>query len=128
MQLKGSVAVVTGASSGIGEAVAVALAQRGAKVVLAARRKERLDVLADRIERAGGTARAVHCDVTDREQLTSVPAVVKEAFGPGDILVNNAGVPGGGTFADLTYQQIEAIIQVNVLGVMSEPGRSSPGC
>ena len=59
MQLKGAVAVVTGASSGIGEAVAVGLAQRGANVVLAARRKERLDVLADRIERAGGNALAI---------------------------------------------------------------------
>ena len=58
-QLKGSVAVVTGASSGIGEAVAVGARAAGAKVVLAARRKERLDVLADRIERAGGTALAV---------------------------------------------------------------------
>ena len=127
VQLKGSVAVVTGASSGIGEAVAVALAQRGAKVVLAARRKDRLDVLADRIERAGGTALAVRCDVTDREQLTSLPAVVKEAFGPCDILVNNAGVPGGGTFADLTYQQIDAIIQVNVLGVMYGTRAFLPG-
>jgi NADP-dependent 3-hydroxy acid dehydrogenase YdfG len=127
VQLKGSVAVVTGASSGIGEAVAVALAQRGAKVVLAARRKERLDVLADRIERAGGTALAVRCDVTDREQLTSLPAVVKEAFGPCDILVNNAGVPGGGTFADLTYQQIEAVIQVNVLGVLFGTRAFLPG-
>ena len=127
VQLKGSVAVVTGASSGIGEAVAVALAQRGAKVVLAARRKDRLDVLADRIERAGGTALAVRCDVTDREQLTSLPVVVKEAFGPCDILVNNAGVPGGGTFADLTYQQIDAIIQVNVLGVMYGTRAFLPG-
>jgi NADP-dependent 3-hydroxy acid dehydrogenase YdfG len=127
VQLKGSVAVVTGASSGIGEAVAVALAQRGAKVVLAARRKDRLDDLADRIDRAGGTALAVRCDVTDREQLTSLPSVVKEAFGPCDILVNNAGVPGGGTFADLTYQQIDAIIQVNVLGVMYGTRAFLPG-
>jgi len=118
MQLKGAVAVVTGASSGIGEASAVALAQRGAKVVLTARRKERLDDLADRIERAGGTALAIRCDVTDREQLASLPSVVNEAFGPCDILVNNAGIPGGGTFANLTYEQIERIIEVNVLGVM----------
>ena len=85
MQLKGAVAVVTGASSGIGEAVAVGLAQRGAKVVLAARRKDRLDELADRIQRAGGIALAIRCDVTDREQLASLPTVVKEAFGPCDV-------------------------------------------
>jgi short-subunit dehydrogenase len=127
MQLKDAVAVVTGASSGIGEAVAVGLAQRGAKVVLAARRKERLDVLADRIERAGGTALAIRCDVTDRAQLASLPTVVKEAFGPCDILVNNAGVSGGGEFAKLTYEQIERIIQVNVLGVMYGTRAFLPG-
>jgi short-subunit dehydrogenase len=127
MQLKGAVAVVTGASSGIGEAVAVGLAQRGAKVVLAARRKERLDELADRIERAGGTALAIRCDVTDREQLASLPTVVQEAFGPCDVLVNNAGVPGGGTFANLTYQQIEDIVEVNVLGVMYGTRAFLPG-
>jgi short-subunit dehydrogenase len=127
MQLKGAVAVVTGASSGIGEAVAVGLAQRGAKVVLAARRKDRLDELADRIERAGGTALAIRCDVTDREQLASLPTVVKEAFGPCDVLVNNAGVPGGGTFANLSYQQIEDIVEVNVLGVMYGTRAFLPG-
>ena len=127
MQLKGAVAVVTGASSGIGEAVAVRLAQRGAKVVLAARRKDRLDELADRIERAGGRALAIRCDVTDREQLASLPTVVQEAFGPCDVLVNNAGVPGGGTFANLTYQQIEDIVQVNVLGVMYGTRAFLPG-
>ena len=127
MQLKGAVAVVTGASSGIGEAVAVGLAQRGAKVVLAARRKDRLDKLADRIQRAGGIALAIRCDVTDREQLASLPTVVKEAFGPCDVLVNNAGVPGGGTFANLSYQQIEDIVEVNVLGVMYGTRAFLPG-
>jgi len=127
MQLKGAVAVVTGASAGIGEASAVALARRGAKVVLAARRKERLDDLADRIERAGGTALAVRCDVTDPEQLASLPSVVREAYGPCDILVNNAGVPGGGGFADLTYEQIERVVQVNVLGVMYGTRAFLPG-
>jgi short-subunit dehydrogenase len=127
MQLKGAVAVVTGASSGIGEAVAVGLAQRGAKVVLAARRKDRLDELADRIQRAGGIALAIRCDVTDREQLASLPTVVKEAFGPCDVLVNNAGIPGGGTFANLSYQQIEDIVEVNVLGVMYGTRAFLPG-
>ena len=127
MQLKGAVAVVTGASSGIGEATAIALAQRGAKVVLAARRKERLDDLTHRIGRAGGTAFAVRCDVGDPEQLSSLPSVVKEVFGPCDVLVNNAGVPGGGSFADLTYEQIEQVVVVNVLGVMYGTRAFLPG-
>ena len=127
MQLKGAVVVVTGASSGIGEAVAIALAQRGAKVVLTARRKERLDILADQIERAGGTALAIRCDVTDRDQLASLPSVVSEAFGPCDILVNNAGVPGGGEFVDLTFEQIERVVNVNVLGVMYGTRAFLPG-
>lgn len=127
MQLKGSVAVVTGASAGIGEATVVALAQRGAKVVLTARRKERLDGLAERIERAGGHALAVRCDVTDPEQLASLPSVVKEAFGPCDVLVNNAGIRGGGSFADLTYEQIERVVYVNVLGVMYGTRAFLPG-
>jgi short-subunit dehydrogenase len=127
MQLKGSVAVITGASSGIGEAVAVAFAQRGAKVVLAARRKERLDDLSDRIERAGGTALAVRCDVSEPAQLSALPSFVNEAFGPCDILVNNAGIPGGGAFADLTYEQIAKIVNVNVLGVMYGSRAFLPG-
>ena len=127
MELKGAVAVVTGASSGIGEAVAIGLAQRGAKVVLTARRKDRLDVLADRIERAGGTALAIRCDVTDRDQLASLPSVVHEVYGPCDVLVNNAGVPGGGEFAKLTSEQIERIIEVNVLGVMLGTRAFLPG-
>lgn len=127
MQLKGSVAVVTGASAGIGEATVVALAQRGAKVVLTARRKERLDGLAERIERAGGHALAVRCDVTDPEQLASLPSVVKEAFGPCDVLVNNAGIRGGGSFADLTYEQIDRVVYVNVLGVMYGTRAFLPG-
>ena len=127
MELRGAVAVVTGASSGIGEATAVELARRGVKVVLAARRLDRLEELADRIERAGGTALAMRCDVGAPDQLESLPAVVAEAIGPCDILVNNAGVPGGGTFAELDYQQIEQIVRVNVLGVIYGTRAFLPG-
>ncbi len=127
MRSKGAVVVVTGASSGIGEAVAVAFAQRGAKVVVTARRKERLDALADRIERAGGTALAIRCDVSDPNQLSSLPVVVEEAFGPCDVLINNAGLPGGGAFADLTYEQIARVVNVNVLGVMYGSRAFVPG-
>ncbi len=118
MQLKGAVVVVTGASSGIGAATAVAFAQRGARVVLAARRAERLDELAGRIERAGGTALAVPCDVTDHDDLRTLRGVVLEAFGPADVMVNNAGIPGGGGFETLTYEQIRRVVDVNLTGVL----------
>jgi NADP-dependent 3-hydroxy acid dehydrogenase YdfG len=127
MQLKGAVAVVTGASAGIGEATALALARRGAKVVLAARRLDRLEELAERIGRAGGTALAVPCDVGDPDRLAALPTVVAEAFGPCDILVNNAGIPGGGELKDLSYEDIERVVRVNVLGVMFGTRAFLPG-
>ena len=118
MQLRGRVVVVTGASAGIGEVTAVAFAKRGAKVVLAARRTERLDELADRIHRAGGSALALTVDVGDPKQLDRLPGVIHEAVGPVDVLVNNAGMPGRGEFDSLPYEQIEKVVRVNLLGVL----------
>jgi NADP-dependent 3-hydroxy acid dehydrogenase YdfG len=127
MQLRGAVAVVTGASAGIGEATALAFARQGAKVVLAARRVDRLEALAERIERDGGTAIPVHCDVTDAKQVSSLPTVVHEALGGCDVLINNAGIPGGGAFQELTYEQIEKVVRVNTLGVMYVTRAFLPG-
>lgn len=127
MRLKGAVVVVTGASAGIGEATAVAFAQHGAKVVLAARRLDRLESMAERITRAGGTALAVPCDVTDHRELQTLRSVVQEAFGPVDVLVNNAGIPGGGELATLDYEQIRKVVEVNVLGVMFGTRAFLPG-
>lgn len=127
MELQDRVVVVTGASAGIGEATAVAFAQRGARVALAARRLERIEQLADRIERAGGRALALRCDVTDHEQLERLDTVVTEVLGPPDVLVNNAGIPGGGTFGELTYEQIERVVRTNLLGVMFGTRAFLPG-
>lgn len=118
MEPKGKIVVVTGASSGIGEVTAVAFARAGASLVLAARRVERLDRIVAAIERRGGTATAVPCDVGDAGQLRRLAAVVDEAFGRCDVLVNNAGISGGGAFEGVSFEQIERTIDVNVLGVM----------
>jgi short-subunit dehydrogenase len=118
VELSGATAVITGASAGIGEATALAFARRGTRVVLAARRLDRLEQLAERIQEHGGTALAVRCDVGDPRQVAALPVVVLEAFGRCDVLVNNAGIPGGGEFADLSLEQIEEVVRVNLLGVL----------
>jgi short-subunit dehydrogenase len=127
MRLRNAVVVVTGASAGIGEATAMAFARQGSKLVVAARRKERLDALVERIRREGGVATAVRCDVGDPTQLASLCGVVQEAFGGCDVLVNNAGIPGGDDFLRLTPDQIERIVRVNVLGVMFGTHAFLPG-
>jgi NADP-dependent 3-hydroxy acid dehydrogenase YdfG len=127
MELRGAVVVVTGASSGIGESTAVAFAKRGAKVVLAARRLERLEELADRIERAGGRAVALRCDVGEPDEIQRLPGIVEELVGPTDVLVNNAGVPGGGRFEELSIDQIDKVVRVNLLGVLHGTRAFLPG-
>ena len=91
-QLNGKVAVVTGASSGIGEATALALAAAGAQVALAARRTDRLEALVKRISESGGQAISIVADVADDAQAHDMILKTKDAFGRVDILVNNAGV------------------------------------
>jgi len=119
MELRGAVAVVTGASSGIGWATASALAREGATVVAAARREDRLRELVDGITARGGRAAAERCDVSDRSQVSSLAERVLAAHGRCDVLVNNAGVPGGGSFPDLSWEQIERVVAVNYVGVLA---------
>ncbi|HWH05338.1 MAG TPA: SDR family NAD(P)-dependent oxidoreductase [Gaiellaceae bacterium] len=105
------VAVVTGASSGIGEATARALARRGWHLVLLARRRERLEPLAAEL---GGEFEL--CDVGDREEVERVAAGVLERHPRVELLVNNAGIPGRGDFLTLEPERIEAVLQTNYLG------------
>ena len=114
----GKVCVVTGASSGIGEATARALAAAGAHVVLAARREERIAEVAEEIRRTGRRALPVRCDVTEPADVERLAAETKRTFGRCDVLVNNAGVPGGGSFEELTMAQIERVTAIDYVGVL----------
>lgn len=116
--IAGKVCVVTGASSGIGEATARALAAGGADVVLAARREERLITAAQEIRRMGRTALSVRCDVTSLADVKNLVAETERTFGRCDVLVNNAGVPGGGRFEEITLEEMEQVTATNYLGAL----------
>ncbi|MGX1480604.1 UNVERIFIED_CONTAM: NADP-dependent 3-hydroxy acid dehydrogenase YdfG [Streptomyces canus] len=117
-KLTGTVALVTGASSGIGEATARQLAEHGASVALVARRKDRLDALAAEIEKAGGTALVVEADITDRNQAEAAVERTVEHFGRLDTLVNNAGLMLLGPVVGADAEEWERMIAVNVKGLL----------
>jgi NADP-dependent 3-hydroxy acid dehydrogenase YdfG len=117
-QLEGKVAVVTGASSGIGEATALALAREGAAVALGARRADRLESLRERIEGDGGRAAAIEVDVSDEEQARSFVEAAREQLGGIDILVNNAGVMLLGPVTGADTAEWTRMVGVNVLGLL----------
>lgn len=118
MTLQDQVAIITGASSGIGAATARRLASAGAAVVLAARREERLHALKREIEAQGGTARLVPTDVTQREACQHLIDATLEAFGQIDILVNNAGIMPLSFLAKVKLDEWERMVDVNVKGVL----------
>ncbi len=116
--LEGRRAVITGASSGIGEATAVAMAHEGAAVVLGARRKERLDELVERIESEGGTAIAIEADISDEEQARGLVETASAELDGLDCLVNNAGVMLLGPLQGADPQEWRRMIAVNLLGLL----------
>jgi NADP-dependent 3-hydroxy acid dehydrogenase YdfG len=116
--LADTVAVITGASAGIGEATALALAGRKARVVLAARRSDRLAALARRITDEQGRALAVQCDVTDRSQVQQMVDTTLQAFGRIDVLINNAGVMPLSPMAKCRFEDWDSTIDVNVKGAL----------
>lgn len=113
------VVLVTGSSSGIGEAVATELGEAGATVVLGARRLERLETTVKEIEAAGGTARARMLDVTDREGFAAFVAAARDEFGRVDVLVNNAGIMPLSPLRALKVEEWDRMIDVNVRGVLN---------
>jgi NADP-dependent 3-hydroxy acid dehydrogenase YdfG len=116
--IDGKVVAVTGASSGIGEATALLLAERGAKLVLGARNPDGLDALAARLTATGGDAIAKVTDVSCREDLTEFVALAAETYGQLDVLVSNAGIMPVSQFDELRVDDWEAMVDVNLKGVL----------
>jgi NADP-dependent 3-hydroxy acid dehydrogenase YdfG len=122
----GKVVVITGASSGIGADAAELLAESGAKVVLSARRADRLEELAEKIRAAGGEALVVESDVTDPNQMKDVAAKTVEAFGKLDVWVNNAGVMPLSPVAMGRVDEWNRMVDVNIKGVLNGVAAAHP--
>lgn len=116
--INGKVVAITGASSGIGEATALLLAAGGAKIVLGARRTDRLEALTARITTAGGVAAWIQTDVRRREDLTALVAAARQEYGRLDVLINNAGVGPLAPLDELRVEEWEQMIDVNFKGVL----------
>jgi len=119
MSVENKVIVITGASSGIGEASAKLLASHGAKVVLGARRESRLQALVNEIEAAGGQAAYRVTDVADSADLTALVALAKQEFGGIDVIFNNAGIMPTSPISALKIDEWNAMIDVNLKGVLN---------
>jgi NADP-dependent 3-hydroxy acid dehydrogenase YdfG len=124
--LTGTAALVTGASSGIGAATARRLADHGACVALMARRRDRLEALAAKIDQAGGTALVVEADITDRTQAEAAVQQTVQRFGGLDILVNNAGLMLLGPVVGADAQEWDRMITINIQGLLSTTRAALP--
>jgi len=117
-EIKDKVVIITGASSGIGEATAVMLAERGAKVVLGARGLNRLEALARRIMGAGGEVAYAQTDVRRREDLTGLVKLALDRYDQLDVLISNAGIMPVSPLDDLRVEDWENMIDINIKGVL----------
>lgn len=118
MDFDGKNVVVTGASSGIGRQAAIEFARKGANVVVAARRQQRLQQVEDDLKRFGVSTLACRCDVSDKSQVKRMHDAVFEVFDSVDILVNNAGFAIYGSVSELTVDEIESQMATNYLGMV----------
>lgn len=117
-EIQDKVVIITGASSGLGEATARRLAKNGAKLMLAARREERLQELVAEIQQAGGIAKYQVTDVSDRSQVEALAETTRQAYGRIDVLVNNAGLMPLSPLAETKVDEWEQMIDVNIKGVL----------
>ncbi|MBE9047313.1 SDR family oxidoreductase [Pleurocapsales cyanobacterium LEGE 10410] len=117
-EIANKVIIITGASSGLGEATARKLALKGAKLMLAARREDRLKKLVAEIEKNGGTAKYQITDVTDRQQVEELAKATQQAYERIDVLVNNAGLMPLSPLAETKVDEWEKMIDVNIKGVL----------
>ena len=124
---KEKVVLITGASSGIGRALALELGRRGARLGLTARRGEELLKLSEEIERAGGEALALPADVRDPAAMNDAAATVRERWGRVDVLVANAGMSSTTAGTKLNASEVGDVISVNVLGVVNSVAAVLPG-
>ncbi|MDB5306643.1 MAG: putative oxidoreductase [Gemmataceae bacterium] len=127
MTFTGRTTVITGASSGIGRALAVALAARGARVGVTARRADRLADLAREIRATGGTVETAPADVADRPALLAAVRTLEARLGPADLLIANAGMSYHTGAAEMNVPRVEEIMRVNFLGVVYAVEAVLPG-
>ena len=118
MDFKNKVVIITGASSGIGEATAIKFAKKGANVVLVARRKEKLLEVKKKLSNFPGTSLICQCDVSDKEQVNQMSKKVLDEFGRVDVLVNNAGFVIYGKVNELSTEEIVAQMETNYFGMI----------
>jgi NADP-dependent 3-hydroxy acid dehydrogenase YdfG len=124
--IKGKVIALTGASSGIGEVTATYLAERGARLVLGARREDRLNAVVDRITARGGSAVGVVVDVAHREDLKRLTDTGVDRFGRLDVLVSNAGTMAVSPFDELRQDDWDAMVATHITGLLNGIGAALP--
>lgn len=124
--IESKVILIAGASSGIGGATAMLLAQRGARLMLVARGQERLEALAARITQAGGACTTARLDVSKREDVASIVALALERYGQLDVLVNNTGIGPVSPLDDLRVEDWEAMVDINIKGLLYGIAASLP--
>ncbi|WP_324027677.1 SDR family oxidoreductase [Maribacter sp. BPC-D8] len=116
--IEGKVVVITGGSSGLGEATARFLAEKGAKIVLGARRLNKLEVIADEIRKSGGAIEVLKTDVTKANEVKALVKKAIDSFGKIDVMINNAGIMPLAPLAALKVDEWDSMIDVNIKGVL----------